>query len=531
MKVINGGIVGARRRDVRRLNKSLLGATPSGQMSIGSSYTTPKRFDELRALANAARMHSWTGASVDVVARSVVGPGWKLVRVDGFDGTEQERDALLRFFRGDHKTWDNIKDYTSFASKIYHTVSSFRLFGQAAWELRYTDGVVTGFDVLSGYTEPNVDERGNFKSPAFTFYPWSGGDPVSFEASEIVYFYHPGVTGDIRGETVYESLSYMTIPADIYAATVYRELFQNVNSPYNGVWEVDESVSDEDFELFVSLLEERYSGVENFGRNPLVVRGKVDFKEIRSRSREDAPYLEGRRFNQEEISAATGVHGLKLGVTREYNKANMREARRDFFETVLLPLYKHLEDQIYNQVIVRLFGAPGWRFKFNPPDFTTALEDATIRMRYMQYGVYSPNDIREQMGEEPRPGGDIYYRPANTIVDGEGDPGANDDGNGPDDTGTGPSSSDPERVPTDETHPEHAVLKNRDIVRELKAWRKHVLRAMDGKIRPRPFVRKNIPEHLYDVISEQLEKLPEDDFEGVKALFSAAEEAVTRGGI
>jgi hypothetical protein len=497
-------------------------------VTIGMS---DQRYRMLSQIIRAYRMHSWTNATVNVIGRSLIGSGWEIVpsEEDDVSPSKSGKKKIERFLSSDECDYTNIKDFVGLAGKIAQTGMMFKLTGQFAWEIIRRNGKPVGFDVVSGYVRPNVDSEGNLLSPPFYAFPWDHKGPddiVEYDLNEIVYSYNPGVTGDISGETVYEALSVTAIPSDLSAGTSYRELFYNVNAPYNGVWEVDESVSDDDFDKFCDLLEDRYSGPENFGRNPLVIRGRVEFKPISSRSKEDAPYLEGRRYTQEEISAVTGVDGNKMGITESSNKANMRETRREYHENVMRPLTRWLEDEIYRQVFVRILGVRGWKLVFKRPDFMNALEQATIDSRDIQSGIVNPNEVRSVRGMKPRKNGDEFRTMPGSGSDtagGEGMPTPADQG-GPG-LGSGnpgrPRKNAPERPPRDEEDTSKYLS---NVALELKAWKKYHLRMMDGKVDEREFDCKYTKEDLRETVMEMLEDCG-SDFNLVRNVFEAASAA------
>lgn len=499
--------------------------------SLVKSISQESRATILRTLLEAAMNHPWTYATVDSVSRSVVGSGWSFVPVPELadQATDEGLEEVESFFEFRSRTWDNIKDFQSFPDKIGYTAATYRLFGQTGWEvIRNGAGRPVGFDVLSGIIVPNVDDEGYFKSPAFTLIPWEkGAKEVAYEADEIVYFYNSGLKGNVGGESIYQPLTATSLPSDLYASQAFRELFKNANSPYNGIWEVDPGVSDDDFELFLELLEQRYSGVANYGRNPLVVRGNVKFNEYTSRSKEDAPYLEGRNFNREEYYGVTGVNGNKLGVVQDANKSNIRESRREFHENVTRPLFRKIESIIYDQVMVRLLNRPEWYFKFDQPDFSTSLERATIEMRELQWGKATPNELRIAAGKDPLPGGDVRFFPINmAIVDEDGNiqvlTGKNssdvEDGESPE--GDGSPNSDDVRAPRDDENPDST-----NALKEAKQWRKCHLRAMDGKREKKEFICNYISPNLERMIKRQLE-LCGDNFDLAKTIFDSLEEMV-----
>lgn len=520
MKIVSGGGNKVSSKNIQKV----LGT--DSRVPKGPVAHRPKRFRLMQDLSQVSKRHSWTSATISMLGRAIVGAGWRFVPVDD-DIDESGLNLVKSFFMDGRTGSQNIKDFVTLASKIYQTVTSYRLFGQCGWEIIRLGDRPVGFDVVSGYIEPNVDERGYFVDPdsnAFTVYPWSGKGKEEYSLKDFVYFFDPGITGLVSGETVYEALAETSIPSDMFAAISYRELFENVNAPYNGVWEINENTSDSDFNYFVELLNTRYSGAENFGKNPLVIRGGAKFVPTSSRNSEDAPYLEGRRYNQEEISAVTGVDGNKLGLTKSATKANMRESRREFHENTVRPLVNYLEEVIYRQVIVRILGVDSWKIQFNRPDFMTELERATIDTRDVLSGLYNSNEIRARRGDAPREGGDVYYMPANAVPQ---DAGMENRRSG---TGMLP----PERPPRDEgpsTSEEKSTgvsptldYSSGNLIKEIRAWRKCHLRFLDGKRETGYFEPNEIPQNVYQMTKELLESA--DDFGEVKRIFNALEGAV-----
>jgi HK97 family phage portal protein len=520
--------------------RKIAGRSPIAPLGAYFNIPNTHEFHETAAeLVEAASVHPYTFATMDAVTRSAIGTGYQIVNVDEFKAgaTKLQKKKLLAFLNYIDRRWDNIKDFQSFPDKLAQTINVYRLIGQASWEIiRDGNGNPVGFDVLSGVVIPNTNERGYFETPNFRFYPWNKSQPIDYHRDNIVFFSNAGIRGRITGESVYESLTSTAMISDMFAAISYRSLFENVNSPYNGIWKIDPVTSDEDTEMVMSMLDDMYTGAYNYGRNPIAVRGGLDFVSINSRNKEDAPYIEGRHYNREEFLSVTGVDGNKLGITESSNKANMRETRREFHENTLRPLFIRLEEDIYNQVCVRLLGIKGWKFQFNRPDITTAVEQMSIDMRALQWGIQNPNEIRAQRGLDPRAGGDVFYLPLNlATVDpsgkvtdvseghGEGDTPAKEEG------GKASDEENPEQATNEQDKPEEVrepsderpVSSKFAQIDELKKWRKLHLQMMDGK---KPF-RKFEPKFIASDDAEQVSKmlmLHSGDFETTKKIFDAA---------
>lgn len=385
-------------------------------------------------LRRAASQHSWTRATGISIGRAAIGGGFSFVRhpIFGLDISARRQREIDRIIKKVHKCFfgapvdDNyIQSLVTLSSKMYYTANSFAVYGQSTWE-KVRDaktGEMIGFDALPGITMPNVDFQGKFMSPAFIFRAWNTEKLVEYNKKDVVYFASPGLDMSIFGSSDYDSLIDNTIPSDVYASKAYKYQFENINAPYNGIWVVDPSTEKEDYDDFMALLAARYTGIEAFGSNPLVIRGMAKFEEHRSRSNDDAPYLEGRRYNQEEISAVTGISSAKLGVTDNASKTNHRELRREFHENTLRPIFSFIEESIYNQVMISEFDIPEYKLQFNRPDLSTALEEATILGRYVQNGVISSNEARLALGKPTRVDeyGNKYFIPANgSWVDAKG---------------------------------------------------------------------------------------------------------------
>lgn len=494
-------------------------------------------YDKSSVLKDASKQHSWTRATAISIGRAAIGGGFSFVRHPIYgneisDSRDKEIQKIMKdvndaFFKAPTKI-KYIQDTYGLSSRMYYTANSFVLYGQFAWEkIRDRSGKVIGFDVLPGIVMPNVDENGRFQKPAYYFRAWNSQSVVEYDARDLVYVANPGIDFSIFGSTDYDSLSDNTIPSDVYAAKAYKFQFQNINAPYNGIWIVDPSTTQEDYADFMAMLANKYTGIESFGSNPLVIRGQAKFEPHRSRSNDDAPYLEGRRYNQEEMSAVTGVSSAKLGITDNASKTNHRELRREFHENTLRPIFQFIEEGIYNQVMVQEFELPEYKLAFNRPDLSTALEEATILARYVTAGIISPNEGRLSIGKQPRSDdyGNKYFIQSNGAW-------VADDNivNTPLQESQSPSASNvnPDNQPAETTEGQVAIrdggsnrqfdmqrnpaedenYRNKsEVMDELRRWRNFQVRVVSGKRYDRDFQTEYIPDEAATLIKSDLANL------------------------
>jgi HK97 family phage portal protein len=478
------------------------------------------------AMMDTIKAHGYTRAAMSVIGRSAIGAWWKLTQHPDYDNADDsDRLRLMSFYNYDQRAWDNIKDYHSMAYKVMMIAMYLRYFGQASLQIvRDGAGNPLGFDFLTGIIIPNVDSEGYFKSPAFVQYPTR--DPsikVEYtDPSEIVYFVNPDWEGSPVGGSDIEALTQYALPIDIYLQTAAREYMKNRNTP-EAIYQLPSDISDEAFNTAVEAIRKRYSGASNLGKNPIVVSGEMKIQEL-SKLPETLPYQASREASREETLSVAGTSGSVLGITSSLASANIRESRRQFHETTMEPLFSMIEQGFYEQVHVREFKIPAWTFMFNSPDFLTAVERATVHMRYIQTGTYSPNDAREEIGKLPREGGDVYVDP--TAAKGGGNtaqqnPQGSPPEGRPNDPGapanTGEPTADNQDPPRGDQHNDSYDDALDDLLSGLSNWQAYAIGRIKKGMKLRQFETYDIPLEIADEIQSELEMA--EDVEDVKRIF------------
>jgi hypothetical protein len=228
------------------------------------------------------KIHGYIKAAMSVIGRSAIGAWWGLRKHEEFESmaTERQRKRLMRFYLTPVKQWNNIKDFQNIAYKFMVGAMYLRYFGQVGFQiLRNELGQPIGFDHLPGYIVPNVDEQGNFKSPAFYQYPSRDkAKRVEFkDPRDIIFIVNPDFEGHPTGGSDTTSLADFALPLDIYLQTAAREYLRNRDKP-EAFYLLSPDVSDEAFDAFVSSLEAKYSGPSNIGKNPIAVKGDLGSK-------------------------------------------------------------------------------------------------------------------------------------------------------------------------------------------------------------------------------------------------------------
>lgn len=508
--------------------------SPPQITQYGTTYTkqtmgtTLQQFMGFWTLMDTIQQHGYLRASLSTIGRSAIGAWWSLQRHEeyGRNAPDLQRRRLLRFYMMDNRDWTNIKDFQSFAYKLKIGLEYFRYFGQAAYHiLRDAEGNPLGLDFLPGLVVPNVDKLGNFdRNVAFIQYLSSNPlDKVEFsDPHDIVYITDPDWRGSPLGGTDFESLSTFTLPIDIYLQTAAREYMRNRDAP-EVVYVLSPDTSDESFETFVNWATVKHSGSGNTGKSMVAVQGDFDVKELRPYP-SALPYQESRSQSREEELAVAGVNGAKLGLSADLASANLREMRREFHESSMVPLFKPFELAFYEQIHLREFGIRGWELKFHNPDFLTAVEKATVHMRYRQQGVLNANEIRADLGKEPREddGGDDYTVPKGTGDSNESD-GSNNQGSPPEGNPIEPDSPSQTGEPTlDDQDPprgdQHDETPRDSLLKEIRTWKAMVTNRMKRGKSLRKFDSDVIPDDINELVQHELEHAKE--IEDVAKIFN-----------
>ena len=288
-------------------------------------------------------------------------------------------------------------------------------------------------------------------------------------------------------------------------------------------------ISEDGFNQFVDEMEARHAGAGNMGRNQIAVQGEFDVKELRPLP-DGLPYQQSRDQARDEELAVAGVSGAKLGLVDDMSNANLKENRREYHETSMVPLFRMVELCFYEQIHQREFGYDGWEFKFNAPDFLTAVEKATVHMRYHGMGVLNPNEIRHDLGKPPREdeGGNAYFDPAAQQNE-QGSPPEGRPQEPDDPSQTGEPTLDDQDPPRGDGHDEETehILLAADgalVLEELRTWERFAKNRAKRNKPMRVFRSDILPKEVIDIIHSKLsDDMTQDD---VAYVFEGAYETV-----
>ena len=231
-----------------------------------------------------------------------------------------------------------------------------------------------------------------------------GAEVIPLATEDVVSIIRPNPLDMYRGLGVVQ-----TIIADLegerMAALWNRNFFRNSAEP-GGIIQLDQRLSDAEFEQFVSRWRQQHQGVANAHRVAVLEQGTwVD----RKFTQRDMQFEQLRRASRDTIIGAFGMPRHLLGITEDINRANAEAAEVMFARWIVRPRLERLRGAL-NAQLAPLFG-PNLQFDYVDP----APEDRELRLREAEVGAktgtLTVNEIRRRLGEDVIDGGDGLVMP------------------------------------------------------------------------------------------------------------------------
>lgn len=160
--------------------------------------------------------------------------------------------------------------------------------------------------------------------------------------------------------------------------------------------------------------EDLYQG-DNAHRIAILEEG-VTYTPI-SITNEDAQFLETRKFNRGEIAAIFRIPPYKIGDLERATFSNIEQQSIEYVYDTLMPHAVNWEQQIWFSLLSES-EQEIYKAEFNLDSLLRG--DSAARWQThaqsIQWGVRSPNEVRELENMNPREGGDEYLQPSNMVI-------------------------------------------------------------------------------------------------------------------
>ncbi len=180
----------------------------------------------------------------------------------------------------------------------------------------------------------------------------------------------------------------------------------------------DAELDDEDFQKVKDRINEQFGGAENAGSNLVTAGGDLTVEQL-SQTNVDMDWSGAQQLSA-NVLALTYDYPLPLLTLDASTMSNYQSALEALYDDAVIPLSKVIYGGIQNSLFPR-FDIP----EHSHISFDEEKVPALVRRRNEQVkmrnelGVETDNEIRNMIGREDYPGGDIIYKPSNMIPVGD----------------------------------------------------------------------------------------------------------------
>lgn len=367
-----------------------LGLDATGeQMNIN-----PSRKRRYKTYYEMYRQHPTLRASVEKIAKVTVANGFRFIAEDPDVEVDQAQIKILRkFFR------------SSNAHQLLRvTYRDLLIYGESFWLIqKLNNGKPIKARRLHPYYMDEVIESGIVTK--WRFGPIENSkDASKYNADDVVQFKFDDPDNDVRGLSLLASLE-LTVASDLFAMKYNEKFFEN--SARTGIIFNMKNATVDEVKRNRAWLEINYVGVEAAHR-PLILEGGVDVTKSVS-TRAEMEFIEGRRFNRQEILSVMDIDPTKLGINEHANRSVSKEADNTFRQENVSPLQLIVEEEISNRIFMEMFQYEEILFRQNDSSRRDLLENMKAYGEGERMGVLTVNGIRNELGMPKIKGGDIAF--------------------------------------------------------------------------------------------------------------------------
>jgi HK97 family phage portal protein len=261
------------------------------------------------------------------------------------------------------------------------------------------------------------DMIGDFKNNTRRWFYHAGTELIPILSDELIHFRDWNPWNPVRGINPLVSLA-LELEQDYYANKANSQLLKN-NAIPQGVLKTDQTLRPEEADQLERRWESKYGAVKA-GRR-IAVLGKGTSFEPLSFTPEVVKLFELKRWNLYTILAKYGIPPRVANINDKSTSLSGKDTAEQhsaFWKYTLIPILHQFEQILESQFFMR-FGLKetGVFDLWDIPELQES-EDAQSKrdIAEINAGLKTINDVLKERGKEPKPWGDVWYRPKNMIA-------------------------------------------------------------------------------------------------------------------
>ncbi|GHU92678.1 hypothetical protein FACS189479_02360 [Spirochaetia bacterium] len=376
-------------------------------------------FDNIPLQGEPYLLNSWVNIAVNVIARNVARAMFIIER----DGNEVKSGPLLDLFRRPN-------DYTSRYELWKETAAWWLLEGESFWWFgeHYSGGLPQELIVLNPrlmrceYEAEQKPLPSVYRGSGRRWFYQSNLGLIPILQDELIHFREWNPFNPVRGINPLIPLA-LELEQDYYANRANTQLLKN-NAIPQGVLKTDQVIRPEEADAIEKRWESKFGAVRA-GRK-IAVLGKGTSFEAITLTPDVCKLFDLKRWNLYTILAKYGIPPRVANIydkTTSLSGKDTAEQHSAFWKYTLIPLLKQFEQILETQFFMRFGLREAGRFDLSDiPELQRSEDEQSNRdIAEINAGLKTINDVLTERGKEPKPWGDVWYRPKSLVPMGKGD--------------------------------------------------------------------------------------------------------------
>jgi len=402
-----------RTADNRKHNKSL---SDNSDNSFRNSLTCDNDFSSFysdQSIVNSSFLHAWVNIAIYILIRNIARADFT-VKNGGDDVTNGLIFDLFRRPNPALSSYDLWKE----------TAAWWFLEGEAFWWFGadYSGGLPKEIYILDPRKMRNEGElRGgidfDFRHIPRRWFYHCGTELIPILSDEIIHFKEWNPFNPVRGINPLISLS-LELEQDYYANRANSQLLKN-NAIPQGILKTEQTLRPEEADQLERRWESKYGAVKA-GRKIAVLGKGTEFKPV-TFSPDVIKLFELKRWNLYTILAKYGIPPRVANLNDKSTALSGKDTAEQhsaFWKYTLIPILHQFEQILETQFFIRLgLKERGVFDLFDIPELQESEDQQSKRdIEEINAGLKTINDVLKERGKEPKPWGDVWYRPKSVVA-------------------------------------------------------------------------------------------------------------------
>jgi len=356
--------------------------------------------------------NAWVNIAVHILIRNLARADFVIEK----DGVELKNGPLYSLF---HKPNEFLSRYDLWKE----TAAWWFLEGEAFWWYGpdYSGGLPKQLYVLNPrklqLEAEGMNMQGEFQKKNLRWFYNVGTELVPIFSDELIHFKDWNPWNPLRGVNPLASLA-LELEQDYFANKANSTLLKN-NAIPQGLLKTDQTLRPEEADAIERRWENKYGQVKA-GRK-IAVLGKGTSFEALSFNPNVVKLFELKRWNLYTILAKFGIPPRVANISDKSTALSGKDTKEQhsaFWQYTLIPLLRQFEQILESQFFMRFGLKEVGRFDLWDIPELQENEDSQSRrdIDEINAGLKTINDVLKERGKEPKPWGDVWYRPKNLLA-------------------------------------------------------------------------------------------------------------------